>query len=356
MLLLLAGNLHAYDIIHYSDTFIDQSRGNRQIPVEIYYPSADSLLSFPVIVFGHGWLMSYSAYQQLAGDLCSYGFIIVFPTSEGGLFPNHNNFGLDINFVGQMILQENTDETSNLYNIVDSTFIAMGHSMGGGCSVLASSGNNFFSGLITFAAAETNPSAIAAGSNVTCPSLTFSADNDWIAPPETNQIPIYDNLSSSLKYYINVFNESHTGLTSNAIVPFIIIPFINYLSCGNQLYLAEFDHRLDSLSFNGLLNYESENYSCVDDLVEGFISFKSIIYPNPANGRTTIQYYLNDQSRITISIFDILGRRIVFLRDCFEPAGIHQAIWDAGSQASGIYICEIKAGDIVKSNKILLLK
>jgi dienelactone hydrolase len=223
IILLLTGNLYAYDILHYSDMFIDQSRSNRQIPVEIYYPSADSFLSFPVLVFGHGWLMSYGVYQQLARDLCSHGFIIVFPTSEGGLFPNHNNFGMDINFVGQMILRENTDENSNLYNIVDSTFIAMGHSMGGGCSVLASSGNSFFAGLITFAAAETNPSAITASINVTCPSLTFSADDDWIAPPETNQIPIYDNLSSSLKYYINIFNESHTGLTSNSIVPLIVL-------------------------------------------------------------------------------------------------------------------------------------
>jgi len=356
LLIFLSSNLFAYDVIHYSDTFNDQSRGNRQISVEVFYPSSDSQTSFPVIVFGHGWLMSYSNYQQLAQSLSSYGFITVFPTTEGGLFPSHGNFGLDINFVGHMIQLENIDENSNLYNIVDSTSIAMGHSMGGGCSVLASSGNAFFSGLITFAAAETNPSAIAASRYVTCPSLTFSADNDWIAPPETNQIPIYDSLASQLKYYINIFNESHTGITSNAAVPLIIIPFINYLSSGNQNYLLDFENTLDSLSSNEILEYESQNNTSVDDNIETSNSFDSINYPNPINGLTTIKYLLPDESRITINVFDILGRRVASLKDGIQPAGTYQTIWDAGDRSSGVYFYKITVNDKVETKKMLLIK
>lgn len=112
---------------------------------------------------------------------------------------------------------------------------------------MASSGNYYFSGLITFAASETNPSAITASGGVTCPSLTFSVENDWIAPPENNQIPIYDSLASSLKYYINILNESHTGITSNADVILLTVLFIKYLSSGNQDYLMDFQLLLDSL-------------------------------------------------------------------------------------------------------------
>ena len=62
--------IHAqYFIGNYSEEFLDPSRSNRAIPVEIYYPSISegfetqvALGQYPIIIFGHGFLMSYSAY------------------------------------------------------------------------------------------------------------------------------------------------------------------------------------------------------------------------------------------------------------------------------------------------------
>jgi hypothetical protein len=79
-------------------------------------------------------------------------------------------------------------------------------------------------------------------------------------------------------------------------------------------------------------------------------------YPNPFNAQTTIQYSLPEKSMVTIDIYDILGRKIETLAEGIEPAGNHQAIWDAIGQSSGIYFYRIKAGDKVETKRMVLMK
>jgi len=79
-------------------------------------------------------------------------------------------------------------------------------------------------------------------------------------------------------------------------------------------------------------------------------------YPNPFNASTQISYLLPEQAQVSIDIYNILGQRVVSLFDGIQPAGNHQAIWNASGQASGIYFYRIKAGDKVETKKMQLLK
>lgn len=201
---------------HRTKSFSDPSRNNRSIPSEIYYPATASgnntpLASgaFPVIVFGHGFLMPYSAYAYLKDAMVPEGYIVVFPTTEGSLLPNHLNFGLDLAFLVNALHAEGTDPASPFYQHVDSTSVIMGHSMGGGASFLGCANNTTPTAMVTFAAAETNPSAIAAALNITIPTLVFAASVDCVTPPATNQIPMYENLASDCKTYINITGGGH---------------------------------------------------------------------------------------------------------------------------------------------------
>jgi hypothetical protein len=56
-------------------------------------------VQFPVISFGHGFVMVHTAYQFLWLDLVPKGYILAFPTTEGSLSPSHLNFGLDLAFI-----------------------------------------------------------------------------------------------------------------------------------------------------------------------------------------------------------------------------------------------------------------
>ena len=84
-------------------------------------------------------------------------------------------------------------------------------------------------------------------------------------------------------------------------------------------------------------------------------------YPNPFNPITTIRYGLHKPSRVSIKIYDILGREVVTMMNGFQSAGYHSVVWDGRNNngqpvASGIYIYRMQAGHFVKSYKMLLTR
>lgn len=102
----------------------------------------------------------------------------------------------------------------------------------------------------------------------------------------------------------------------------------------------------------------SDIYSPVSDIspIMSDGSWLKANFPNPFNGLTTIEYYLAMPGDVILEIFDILGRKIETLDEGAEPAGYHQATWDASGQASGVYFYTIKAGDYLMTKKMVLLK
>ena len=79
-------------------------------------------------------------------------------------------------------------------------------------------------------------------------------------------------------------------------------------------------------------------------------------YPNPFNAATTIVYSIPEPSKVTVEIYDILGRKVETLVQGEQPAGYHQVVWDAEDASSGMYFYRIQARDFVGTKKMLLLK
>ncbi|MDR3627990.1 MAG: FG-GAP-like repeat-containing protein [Ignavibacteriaceae bacterium] len=67
-------------------------------------------------------------------------------------------------------------------------------------------------------------------------------------------------------------------------------------------------------------------------------------YPNPFNPTTIISYELPTSSKVTLKVFDVLGREITTLIDKEETAGEHKIEFDAAKYklCSGIYLLRIK--------------
>jgi hypothetical protein len=66
-------------------------------------------------------------------------------------------------------------------------------------------------------------------------------------------------------------------------------------------------------------------------------------FPNPFNPTTKIQYQLPTDSRVTLIVYDVLGREVTTLLNDIRPAGYHDAQWDAGNVASGVYFYRMEA-------------
>jgi hypothetical protein len=87
--------------------------------------------------------------------------------------------------------------------------------MGGGAAFLGAAGNGSIQTLVTFAPAETNPSAIAAAAQVSVPSLVFAASEDCVTPIAAHAQPMYDALSVVCKAFVNITGGGHCYFGDN---------------------------------------------------------------------------------------------------------------------------------------------
>jgi predicted dienelactone hydrolase len=217
ILLLFALNLMAqFPIGSRTVSYTDPSRSNRTVGAEIYYPATSAganttvaIGEFPVLAFGHGFVMSVSAYDLIWQRIVPEGYIMILPTTEGAITPSHSNFGRDLAFLISKLRDENLNATSPFFGKIAATSAVMGHSMGGGSSFLAAEFDNSITAIATLAPANTNPPSISAATNVTIPALVFSGANDCVTPAADHQIPMYDSLASNCKTYISIDGASH---------------------------------------------------------------------------------------------------------------------------------------------------
>jgi hypothetical protein len=84
-------------------------------------------------------------------------------------------------------------------------------------------------------------------------------------------------------------------------------------------------------------------------------------YPNPFNPTTEIKYDLPEDALVSISIYDVMGRRIKSLSNANQTAGYHSLQWDATNDigegvSAGMYIYTIQAGEYRSTKKMVLLK
>ena len=214
-----------YQIGHYSKTFVDPDRNNRNILTEVYYPAVtagDNTAAvqeeFPVIIFGHGFVMAWDAYENIWEELVPKGYIIAFPRTEGNIVStNHQQFGWDLQFLVTELQNEGNLSTSMLYQVVHPNTSLMGHSMGGGAAFLAADSlcenNNInLKTLVGLAPAESSTngvSSIASAANITVPSLIFSGIQDGVTPPVEHHIPMYDALATNCKTILNIIGGAH---------------------------------------------------------------------------------------------------------------------------------------------------
>jgi len=95
-------------------------------------------------------------------------------------------------------------------------------------------------------------------------------------------------------------------------------------------------------------------------------------YPNPFNPITRIRFVIpnevrnlkdfssrasrNDNSLVTLKVYDVLGNEIATLVDDYKPAGEYEVIFDGNNLSSTIYYSQLIVGNYMQTRKMLLLK
>ncbi|MEV7246508.1 alpha/beta hydrolase family protein [Streptomyces sp. NPDC003236] len=184
--------------IGYTDLTVSAS--GRSYSARVWYPSSTAGANTPVapgthpgLAFGHGFFQGINQYESLLKHYASWGFITVTPKSQGGLFPSHSAFADDLNAALTWLTVQNTTSGSRFAGAVRTDRLGvLGHSMGGGAALLAASRNQAVKSVSTMAAAETNPSAVAAAGTLTAPAQFLGGSADSVAGVADNQQKMYD--------------------------------------------------------------------------------------------------------------------------------------------------------------------
>jgi mannose/cellobiose epimerase-like protein (N-acyl-D-glucosamine 2-epimerase family) len=84
-------------------------------------------------------------------------------------------------------------------------------------------------------------------------------------------------------------------------------------------------------------------------------------YPNPFNPVTTISFSIPYRSRVSLSVYDILGKEVASLVNDEKDPGTYNVRFSGNNLASGVYVYRLestsgKYGTAVQSRKLLLLK
>ena len=103
---------------------------------------------------------------------------------------------------------------------------------------------------------------------------------------------------------------------------------------------AYFRHRLGA-------GYDNETY-----LPKGL---DITVNPNPFNSSTSILFNLPRTSKVSITLTDLTGRRIVSLLEDRLTAGRHRLTWDAKDYPAGVYLCRMEADGFRGTKKMVLI-
>jgi hypothetical protein len=79
-------------------------------------------------------------------------------------------------------------------------------------------------------------------------------------------------------------------------------------------------------------------------------------YPNPFNSRTTFAFSIPNADRVTLKVYDLLGREVATVVDRVMPAANYTMNWSADGLATGVYMYTLKSGQFSYTNKLLYIK
>jgi hypothetical protein len=149
----------------------------------------------------------------------------------------------------------------------------------------------------------------------------------------------YVYLTNELKHYVfEIEMESNTNLNARLV-----------FNCGSS---SEYVF-IDNVSLKEVVASDIQTDN--DHLPERFHLFDN--FPNPFNPKTIINYKLPITNDVDLSIYNLLGQKVVTLVSKKQKAGNYKVEWDASGYASGVYYYRLQTStDFVQTKKLILLK
>jgi len=129
---------------------------------------------------------------------------------------------------------------------------------------------------------------------------------------------------------------------------------MSYSSLQTQLGSVDYQHTGAAVNFE-LVPQRVTSIRTTTPEVPGEL-WLSQNYPNPFNPATKIQFALPIGGRVTLKLFNVLGREVLTLFEGSKDAGYYEVELDARSLASGMYFCTLEFANKAIVRKMVLVK
>ena len=174
----------------------------------------------------------------------------------------------------------------------------------------------------------------------------------WVTASELNNQGFYIEKSSDNINWMTIGFVQGKGTTSEK----------NYYSFIDNEITSDIQYyRLKQIDFDG-----SFKYSQVVEVVIGIPTEYSLSqnFPNPFNPITKIKFTIpsvtlrqaQSDIHVTLKVYDMLGNEVATLVNEEKQPGIYEVEFDGKNFSSGVYICQLRTENYLKTIKMLLLK
>jgi hypothetical protein len=198
----------------------------------------------------------------------------------------------------------------------------------------------------------------------------------WGLMRSRKRIGLYLNNTNYVK-----ISSSEKSLKGVASIPYLIVDASEATKVDSSTYRASgsigprqvvaFDNLRWSLTNYSQIKYlfEQKRFDSLTDVDENlseeipaeFVLYQN--YPNPFNTSTKIRYSISSNEsnsirnqKVTLKIYDALGREIKTLISEYKSSGIYDYEFDASALSSGIYFYRLTVGNFSQTKSMVLMK
>ncbi|MDD3559012.1 MAG: T9SS type A sorting domain-containing protein [Melioribacteraceae bacterium] len=171
------------------------------------------------------------------------------------------------------------------------------------------------------------------------------------------------SLVSSYKIFKKKNSPNYELLASTTGLDYLDTTEYIYDGGGNKTYASYYVKA--ELTSGGLSPASNKVSAAVDDVGqlekmtvtnnnENEISLSN--YPNPFNPETTISFSIANSSLVSITVYDLLGRKIAELINEIKEAGSYEVNFNAENHPSGLFIYKLTTNVNIVTKKMMLLR
>ncbi len=128
----------------------------------------------------------------------------------------------------------------------------------------------------------------------------------------------------------------------------------NYSFGDKNLTTGKYSYKIKQIDYNG--NYEY--FTLENDVIVGIPANYELSqnYPNPFNPSTKINFSIPKDQRVSLKIYDVLGKETATIVNDYKTAGFYTVEFNASNLTSGIYFYVLRGDNFTQTKKMTLIK